>query len=435
MNTITHIDQARAAVLDLLMQHTRKKKTFRQALLIEDLFARLRVVLWEDENIPDDIKEAIRRDLVEAGGPFGAGCAWYNDISQPGSIDRLALDEAWNKARKFAPKIRISLRYRRGNWLNPMLAAPWEKDSHTRIVSFYSLKGGVGRTTALAAFAIQRARQGEKVAVLDLDLDAPGAGTLLNPEAGTIGAPWGIVDYLLEQSVLKTPNLRDYYYLCSRPEITHQGTLYVFPAGAYNEHYLGKLARVDIELLSNSHTHPLIALLEQIRSELNPDWLLIDSRAGLSEVAGLGLSGIAHLNVLFGTFSEQSWLGLQQIIQRFGKERIHNDQPQVDCLLVQAMTPANPTLARLAEQDFAKRAEDIFRKLYFVKNPQNPEEDKFWYIRDIDNTDAPHIPIAIHYSDALAFFHSLGDIADRLARDDDYVKLSQRIVGRFRKAA
>ena len=38
--------------------------------------------------------------------------------------------------------------------------------------------GGVGRSTALAAFAIQRARLGERVAVVDLDLDAPGIGAL-----------------------------------------------------------------------------------------------------------------------------------------------------------------------------------------------------------------------------------------------------------------
>ncbi len=42
------------------------------------------------------------------------------------------------------------------------------------IVTFYSWKGGVGRTMALANTAVQLARKGNRVLVVDWDLEAPG---------------------------------------------------------------------------------------------------------------------------------------------------------------------------------------------------------------------------------------------------------------------
>lgn len=44
----------------------------------------------------------------------------------------------------------------------------------TRFIAFYSYKGGVGRSLALANLACLLARQGRKVLILDLDLEAPG---------------------------------------------------------------------------------------------------------------------------------------------------------------------------------------------------------------------------------------------------------------------
>ncbi|RMH27272.1 MAG: ParA family protein, partial [Planctomycetota bacterium] len=83
----------------------------------------------------------------------------------------------------------------------PASSPPWKlpesgySTEEQPIVVFYSFKGGVGRSTALAAFAIQRARAGERIAVIDADLDAPGLGHLLSaPEVGT--AQWGVADYL-----------------------------------------------------------------------------------------------------------------------------------------------------------------------------------------------------------------------------------------------
>jgi len=44
----------------------------------------------------------------------------------------------------------------------------------SRIVTFYSYKGGVGRTFALANVAVLLAKRGKRVLIMDWDLEAPG---------------------------------------------------------------------------------------------------------------------------------------------------------------------------------------------------------------------------------------------------------------------
>jgi hypothetical protein len=60
-----------------------------------------------------------------------------------------------------------------------------------RIV-FFSIKGGVGRSTALAATAWRLAQEGKRILVLDLDLESPGlSSSLLSPDRQPV---YGITD-------------------------------------------------------------------------------------------------------------------------------------------------------------------------------------------------------------------------------------------------
>ena len=45
------------------------------------------------------------------------------------------------------------------------------------VVTFYSYKGGVGRTMALVNTAVELATNGRKVLIVDFDLEAPGIST------------------------------------------------------------------------------------------------------------------------------------------------------------------------------------------------------------------------------------------------------------------
>src|ERR1044072_5884513 len=73
--------------------------------------------------------------------------------------------------------------------------------SQGRIVTFYSYKGGTGRSMALANFAWILAASGKRVLAIDWDLEAPGLHRyfrpfLTDPElvetAGLIDAMWSL---------------------------------------------------------------------------------------------------------------------------------------------------------------------------------------------------------------------------------------------------
>jgi len=66
------------------------------------------------------------------------------------------------------------------NLLSSGQTTPIKKPDHPiKRVVFYSYKGGVGRTTALIQTAFQLTRAGKRVAIVDMDVEAPGIQALL----------------------------------------------------------------------------------------------------------------------------------------------------------------------------------------------------------------------------------------------------------------
>src|SRR5437588_12174939 len=97
------------------------------------------------------------------------------------------------------------------------------------VITFYSFKGGVGRTMALVNVAAELARRGRKVLVVDFDLEAPGLETYkhLRPKQPHPG----IVEYVTEfRQTQAVPDLREYIYE-AKPIGKRGGRLWVMPAG------------------------------------------------------------------------------------------------------------------------------------------------------------------------------------------------------------
>jgi hypothetical protein len=430
-----HVDEARhSAVMLLLIVLSNAPRDCRM-VLIEDLYGKLRLVLWPGSTSEQLIDELRKKLDDEAMG------VWTNDVwivrKNISDADRSVYENAWKEARPHPDESRLRIldRYRsRGAWLYPMSRPPWGKPRRagTRqppIVVFYSFKGGVGRSTALAAFAIHRAQEGERVAVIDSDLDAPGIGTLLAADEAGTTAQWGVADYLIER-VLGPVDLSDYYHACRREKVTGRGEILVIPSGRVDSEYVGKLARLDFEppRAEDKQKHPFFMLLDDVRNQLRPNWVLVDLRAGLAEAAGMVLGGFAHLHVLFGTSSEQSWSGLNLIIERLGAQRVRAGMQQGDCVMVQAMVPRAPELYRQATQRFADRARDEFAERYYAE----PGVDSFWSIEDLESSDAPHVPTPIRYDEVLADFRNMDEVAGTILESPDYLNLTRRIFNRFR---
>ena len=148
---------------------------------------------------------------------------------------------------------------------------------------------------------------------------------------------------------------------------------------------------------------------------------------GFRAAAGLLMSGFAHLYVLFGTTNEQSFIGLTRMVHRLGAERLRNGG-QADCVVVHAMIPESAEVAERSKETFRSRIEDIFRDHYLAMN--DPSEE-LWSISDIgNNLEAPSVPVHIAYSQSLAFFSSIRDVATALTQGQ-FEALATRIQGRF----
>lgn len=451
-----YLDEARQHAIDALANILDTEVDIEKAVLGQDLFGLLRVILWLRPGADEEALRSRISEVLAAAGPFWTGEIWISS-AKTSRADQLIYASAWAEGITVpeAPKLRIDDRTRtRTAWLPRFRVPNWEaqhawaqlKASSEEggtpvkgppVIVFYSFKGGVGRTTTLAAFAIQRARQGERVLVIDLDLDAPGAGTLISrdpPREGDEGklTVRGVVDYLLAAQ-FGAISMRDYVHSCARELVVGdaEGEILVMPAGSVDKGYLSKLSRLDLEI--RGETHPLQQMLVQAREEIEPNWILIDARAGLSSTAGLLLDGIAHLHVLFGTNSMQSQLGLSLVIQNLGEERILRDLPQANCIVVQAMIVDVVEVEKAARSQFQTWLESTMRDHYLVAENQDLEDEQ-WSVRDIDEPLSPSQAVAIPYNYRLAFFSSIDDVAKNLATGS-YAELGDRISGQFRNYA
>lgn len=66
------------------------------------------------------------------------------------------------------------------------LRAPTDLRVRPPRIVFASLKGGVGRSTALSVVAAEQSRQGRNVLVVDLDIEAPGVGLYYLPTIASL---------------------------------------------------------------------------------------------------------------------------------------------------------------------------------------------------------------------------------------------------------
>jgi len=353
-------------------------------------------------------------------------------VQQADANSQSVYNKLWEQARFDQDDKRLATvdRHRnRTGWFveapEPLWKAPLEGPP---VIVFYSFKGGLGRSTLLASFAIQRSRAGERVCVLDFDLDSPGVGRLLSADSMGLTARWGVVDYLLEYMQAGT-SLADYYHRCDR--IADVGEVVVFPAGRLDDTYAEKLARVDFDQAEPATGGGISNVLARARAELKPAWILVDARTGISEPAGQLLSGVAHLHVLLGTSQDQSWQGLSRILDRLGKERVLANRPQAEVCLVQAMVPEVQSAGKLARDAFAGRAEQEFADRYYAESDEvNGGDDRFWDIKDMDSLEAPHVAIPVEYNAKLASFGDIAEVADALCAGP-YATVAERIISRF----
>lgn len=240
--------------------------------------------------------------------------------------------------------------------------------SEPRVVAFYSFKGGVGRTTTLACVAARIAARPQRVLAIDLDLEAPGLGNLLDAKS-----PIGVVDHLL--SHIATGEVGDI-----DPEPANSiNNLWVLAAGRLGPTYLEKLARLDF-LAGDSSAQgspaeeALRALIKAAAAKIKPDVVLLDSRAGLHDIGGLALHRLSHMDVLVARANEQAHAGMRIVLDAI--RRMH-PVARRDLRIVQTMVkpPFDATDTKILVESWRKRMYDLALQTIYVDLDDAPQLD------------------------------------------------------------
>lgn len=282
-------------------------------------------------------------------------------------------------------------------------------------VVFFSIKGGVGRSTALAVSAWSLAQAGKRVMVLDLDLESPGLSSgLLPPERRPA---YGITDWLVEDLVDNGEAL--IADMVATSELAHDGEIYVIPAhGSGPGDYISKLGRVWMPKVlqgkRENWSQRLSRLLGRLEADYRPDVILIDSRSGIDEVASSCVTDLgATLVLLFAIDGEQTWSGYHILFQYWHQAGVaRNIRERLQ--LVGAMLPETN-----AEDYFVglrERSWDLFSEALYDVVPPGEAAGALWNFDDADET-APHYPWPIKWHRSFA---ALASLHDRLAKIDPH---------------
>jgi MinD-like ATPase involved in chromosome partitioning or flagellar assembly len=161
-------------------------------------------------------------------------------------------------------------------------------------VTFYSVRGGVGRSTALTYAARILADKGFRVVCVDLDLEAPGLASLFGVE-DQVQDDMGVVHLLTALDRGESPDASKHLI-----RVKETDELYCLPAGKPTAEYARLLQFVSPSAWYSEERNPLKELVSLVSDKLpfKPDVILFDSRTGISEISAPLLFDISDLAVL-----------------------------------------------------------------------------------------------------------------------------------------
>jgi TIR domain/AAA domain len=260
------------------------------------------------------------------------------------------------------------------------------------IITFYSYKGGTGRTMALANLAWVLASNDKKVLLIDWDLEAPGLHRYLRP-------------FLIDPELQSTPGLIDFVWDLAAKKMTPagdnmaspaetdllsledyavgldwnfagEGAIAFVPAGRQDEDYPQRVNTFDwdnfYERLGGGKL--LHATGEQLRRDYN--YILIDSRTGVSDTSGICTVQMPDMLVICFTLNHQSVRGAAAVAASVQKQR----EPDFRIYPV-------PTRLENAETDKLETAMSFAKRMFspFLSHVQPKQEgidfrtqDMYW---------------------------------------------------------
>ena len=213
-----------------------------------------------------------------------------------------------------------------------MSDAPASAASSGEVITFYSYKGGTGRSMLLANVAWMLASAGRKVLVIDWDLEAPGLHRYFKPFLGDdpeLHEQEGVIEWLqdywdamLEQGEHADIDavVREYadprrYVRRLATDSYLAGGIDLLGSGRQDRGYAEAVADFDFTRLY--HKLRGADFIEAAKRILvgsgGYDYVLVDSRTGVSDTSGFCTVGLADTLVVCFTYNNQSLIGASNI--------------------------------------------------------------------------------------------------------------------------
>jgi Mrp family chromosome partitioning ATPase len=349
------------------------------AVIVRDATGYLSAVLVGE--VDDDRIAVAELELRKSLGRYARQDALLRSASGLGAA-RL-LDEASKVEPRTVGSSQIRLLDRRvvgADWLTP----PAPSAAKTPRIVFWSLKGGVGRSTALCVIASHLSRLGRRVLAIDFDLEAPGIGTMLLTEAET--PPYGTLDYLVESGIGAVEDLLLSDMVGNSSLGSKGARVAVVPAVGQRtlenpQNALSKLARayienVDAEGRSFTLSQQLSMLIDRFDADGAFDVVLVDARAGLHESAAAAISGLGADVLLFGVDQPQTYLGYRLLLSHLAQFKPDSADDWRDRL---RFVEAKASIKEEERRDAIKSFEALYEIVAPAPNhePREADEDDF----------------------------------------------------------
>jgi cellulose biosynthesis protein BcsQ len=242
------------------------------------------------------------------------------------------------------------------------------------IGTFYSYKGGVGRSMALANIADLLARSGLRVLMVDFDLEAPGLEHFFPVSGDWVRGREGLLDLLLAyrysmSAVSSGSEERDAFRDLDRyittiyPDRPESGCLDLLSAGQRRTDdqllsYGLELRQFDwLDFYFNWSGELFFEWFRKTATELY-DIVLVDSRTGVTEMGGICAYQLADVVIAFCAPNLQNVDGTETMVRHFlspSVTAVRRDRP-IDVLVVPArIEQEDSTLSTAFERRFEER--------------------------------------------------------------------------------
>lgn len=231
----------------------------------------------------------------------------------------------------------------------------------THITTFYSFKGGVGRSLLLANVGTLLAQQAAPVLLWDLDLEAPGLHHIpaLRPKPVPKA---GFLEWLhgRGERLGQSPSAAELNRLWKsvKPVPGREG-LFILPACGDKADFAGLYQSIawqgPMVEQPEQGLNLFRSLLAQLAEKGNYAHILLDARTGVTDLGGLMAAVLPHATVLVGGYGRQNRAGLLQVYRAL--------QPAVDDRLPErgVMLPLARLLVTSPVPDLPERRDECRR--------------------------------------------------------------------------